>query len=101
VRILALERPVDGVTDDQFTPDIAASKARRAWELHQAGVIRELYFHADEAMAVLVLECPDLAEANVALASLPMVAAGLIEFEVMPLRAYSGFERLFGSMSAQ
>jgi hypothetical protein len=32
-----------------------------------------------------------VAEARTALASLPMVAAGLIRFEVVPLRAYPGF----------
>jgi muconolactone delta-isomerase len=88
-----------GRADEQFTPEISAAEARRAWDLHQAGVIRELYFHADESMAVLVLECPGLAEADAALASLAMVSAGLIEFEVLPLRAYPGFARLFGSTS--
>jgi muconolactone delta-isomerase len=97
MRILAIERPVPGVSEEQFTPDISAAEARRAWDLHQAGVIRELYFHADESMAVLVLQCANLAEADAALASLPMVSAGLIEFEVVPLRAYPGFARLFGS----
>jgi muconolactone delta-isomerase len=97
MRILAIERPVAGVTDEQFTPEIAAAEARRAWDLHQDGTIRELYFHADEPMAVLILECADLAEADGALSSLPMVAAGLIEFEVLPLRAYPGFARLFGA----
>jgi hypothetical protein len=28
-----------------------------------------------------------------------MVSAGLIEFEVLPLRAYPGFARLFGPTS--
>lgn len=95
MRILAIERPVAGTTDAQFTPELRAAEARQAWNLHQAGVIRELYFHADEAMAVLVLECPDVAAADAALESLPMVTAGLIEFEVIPLRAYPGFARLF------
>jgi muconolactone delta-isomerase len=95
VRILAIERPVYGIADDRFTSAIAAAEARRAWDLHQAGVVRELYFHAEEAMAVLVLECADRAEADAVLATLPMVAAGLIQFEVLPLRAYPGFERLF------
>ena len=58
-------------------------------------MIRELYFHAHEPTAVLVLECPNVAEAGAALASLPMVSAGPIEFEVLPLRAYPGFARLF------
>jgi hypothetical protein len=74
-----------------------AAAARRVWDLHQAGVIREPYFRADSPEAVLVLECAEAAEAHVTLPSLPMVAAGLISFEIVPLRAYPGFARLFGS----
>jgi hypothetical protein len=67
----------------------------RAWELYQAGVIRELYFRTDEPSAVLVLECADVDEARSVLATLPLVNAGLIDFELIPLRAYPGFARLF------
>jgi len=95
MRILAIERAVPDVGEHQFTPQLAIAEARRAWELHQTGTIRELYFRADESAAVLVLECEDLAQASAALASLPLVAAGLIEFEILPLRAYPGFGRLF------
>jgi muconolactone delta-isomerase len=98
MRILAMETTVTGVREAQFTPEIAAAEARRAWDLHQAGTIRELYFRADSPAALLVLECVDVAEAQTALASLPMVAAGLISFEVVPLRAYPGFARLFGAI---
>jgi muconolactone delta-isomerase len=97
MRILAIERTVPGVADDRFTAEISAAEARRAWELHQAGTIRELYFRADEPAAVLVLECDDIAQAQSVLASLPLVQAGLIDFEVVPLRAYPGFARLFGT----
>ena len=31
------------------------------------------------------------------LAQLPLVQAGLIEFEIIPLVPYDGFERLFGN----
>ena len=95
MRFLAIERPVAGVTDDRFTPELAAAEARRAWELNQAGSIRELFFRADESAAVLTLECSDIDEARLVLAQLPLVAAGLIEFELIPLRAYPGFARLF------
>jgi hypothetical protein len=98
MRILAIERQMAGIADDRFTPELRAAEARQAWALYQDGVIRELYFHADEPMAVLILECADLAQADAALESLPMVSAGLIEFEVLPLRAYPGFARLFGAM---
>ena len=76
MRILAIERPVAGVAGEQFTAAIATAEARRAWDLRQAGTIRELYFHAEEPMSVLILECTDLAEAETAMASRPMVAAG-------------------------
>jgi muconolactone delta-isomerase len=96
-RILAIERPVPGVVDSRFTSQLSADEARRAWELHQAGSIRELFFRADEPAAVLILECGGVDDARKILATLPMVAAELIDFEVIPLRAYSGFARLFAS----
>ena len=96
MKLLALERDVPGVVAAQFTSEILRAEASRAWALHQAGVIRELYFRADAHAAVLVLECADAAEAEAALAGLPLVAAGLISFEVIPLTAYPGFARLFG-----
>jgi hypothetical protein len=44
---------------------------------------------------VLILECGSVIEAHGILAALPFVQAGLISFEAIPLKAYSGFERLF------
>lgn len=82
MRILAIERPVPSASPTQ-------------WELHQQGAIRELFFRADEPAALLMLESADIAEARAVLASLPLVQTGLIEFEVIPLRAYPGFARLF------
>jgi hypothetical protein len=96
MKILAIEHETPGATAEEFAPLLKA-EARAAWELHQAGVIRELYFRADRSEAVLVLECPDLSSAEQALAALPLVQAGLIAFELIPLRAYPGFARLFES----
>jgi len=95
MKILALEMDVPGVTAAQFTPQRLKAEAARAWELHQAGVIRELYFRQDRHSAVLVLECQDVREAETVLASLPLVEEGLIKFDVIPLMAYPGFARLF------
>jgi hypothetical protein len=44
---------------------------------------------------VLVLECGSGDEAQRYLADLLLVRAGLIQFEVIPLRPYLGFARLF------
>ncbi|MGB8643979.1 MAG: hypothetical protein WCF84_01985, partial [Anaerolineae bacterium] len=75
------------------------AEAARVYELYQAGIVRELYFRADRHEAVLMLECADLTGAQAALQTLPLVAAGLITFELIPLTPYTGWERLFASLS--
>jgi hypothetical protein len=94
MKILALENELPGATPEQFQR-YAKAEAHKVWELHQAGAIRELYFRADRTAAVLVLECTSITEAQVFLAELPFVREGLITFELIPLRAYPGFARLF------
>lgn len=94
MKILALEHELPAATSEAFQR-FAADEARKVWELHQAGLIRELYFRAEESSAVLVLECVTLEEASRILAELPFVREKLITFELIPLRAYPGFARLF------
>jgi muconolactone delta-isomerase len=95
MKIMAFEHELPGASREQFRR-YAREEARQAWELHQVGVVRELYFRADQNTAVLVLECTSTDEAETMLAKLPFVREGLIRFELIPLQAYSGFARLFG-----
>jgi len=96
MKILALEHELPSAKAAEFRQH-AREEARKAWDMHQAGTIRELYFRADRDQAVLVLECASILEAEQTLAKLPFVREGLIHFELIPLRAYPGFERLFAS----
>ena len=95
MKILALERDAPGTRAEDFTADLLKAEALHAWQLHRTGEIRELYFRTDRHAAVLVLECDSAEHARGILSSLPLVQKGLIEFEVIPLTAYPGFERLF------
>jgi hypothetical protein len=95
MKILALERDVNGVDPKELVPHLPA-EARRVWELYQEGIIREMYFREDRTEAVLVLECRDREEASNVLRSLPLVSLGLIAFDLIPLVPYPGFARLFG-----
>ena len=95
MKILAMEIETEGTKPEQFAPHLQA-EASRVWDLYQSGVIRELYFRADRSEAVLILECADVKEAGQTLESLPLVQAGLIRFDVIPLVPYPGFARLFG-----
>ena len=95
MKILALEKDVPGVSDDQFTEEILEAESLKVWELYQSGILREFYFTADTHEAVLVLECEGADEARRHLSELPLVRAGLIDFDVKPLKPYPGFARLF------
>ena len=95
MKILALEADAPGADEGAYTAALLQAESRRAWDLLQAGVIRELYFRADRHAAVLVLECASTQEAHDVLATLPLVAAGLTTFAVIPLAPYPGFARLF------
>jgi len=95
VKILALERELPDATPEGFRR-LGRAEAAVAWELYQAGVLRELYFRQDRPGAVLVLECTGLAAAEETLSTLPIVQAGLIAFDLIPLAPYPGFARLFG-----
>lgn len=94
MKILALQKEVPGVPNDAYEPHLK-DEAWRAWELHQSGVLRELYFRDDWPGAVLMLECDSVNAARDVLANLPLVSRGLIDFELIPLRPYPGFARLF------
>jgi muconolactone delta-isomerase len=98
MKILAIEHENKNATPAQFAR-YAHAEAARAWELHQRGFLRELYFRADREEAVLVLECDDVEMAESLLATLPLVEQGLITFEIIPLRPYPGFARLFDASS--
>jgi hypothetical protein len=94
MKIIALEHELPGATAAVFR-QYARAEAARAWELYQQGFIRELHFRADRDEAILMLECADVPAAQELLTTLPLVAHGLIDFELIPLRAYPGFARLF------
>jgi muconolactone delta-isomerase len=94
MKILALEKEIPGAASEDFQPFLKA-EAARVWELYQSGVLRELYFRSDQHTAVLILECEGVPQAEELLRDLPLVANGLIQFEILPLAPYPGFARLF------
>lgn len=95
MKILALEQEVPGARAASFTGSLLADEAQKVWELTQEGTLREIYFRADRRTAVIMLECPDPGTAHAVLSRLPLVEAGLITFEVIPLTPYPGYARLF------
>ena len=99
MKILAIEKQVPGITAQQFQPHLEA-EAERVWDLYQVGTLREFHFRQDQTTAVLVLEYASVEEAQQVLDTLPLVREGLIVFDVIPLRPYPGFARLFATGTA-
>lgn len=94
MKILAIEKEVLGSSEEQFKPYLKA-EAEQVWNLYQRGIIREIYFTKNTHEAVMILECSDEIEAKNILETLPLVKEKMIAFEIKPLVAYDGFQRLF------
>jgi hypothetical protein len=94
MKILALDRPRPDATLEKYQPHLR-DEVRHTWESYRKGVIRDIYFRQDRPGVAIVLECDDTAEARNVLATFPLVKAGLIDFEVIPLGPFTNWELLF------
>jgi hypothetical protein len=94
MKILAHEKESKLVQHENYDAYLR-DEAAKVYELYLSGIIREFYFHQTDHTAVLVLECPDIDEAQKIISQLPLVKGGLITFELIPLVPYTGFSRLF------
>ena len=94
MQILALSRRRPGVGDAQLAP-LASAEAAAAYRLYAAGVFRAMHLLPERPGAMVVLECESLEAACAVLSGLPMVEAGLIEFDCSRMLPYPGFQALF------
>jgi hypothetical protein len=94
MKILAIENEYEEKSSDDFKPYLK-DEAMAVWELYKKNIIREIYFRNDKTSAVLMLECESVEEAEKNLVELPLVKEKLVYFEIIPLVAYPGFDRLF------
>ena len=78
MKILAIEKEMPGILGSDYKPWLEP-EARKAWELHQEGLIRELYF-TDDHCAVLILEARDKAHAREIVNQLPARSAKINRF---------------------
>lgn len=72
------------------------AEAATVWELMKSDVIRSIHFFPGPG-AVLHVEAKDHPEAEAYVNRLPMVQAGLVAVEVLPLRPFTGLASLFES----
>jgi hypothetical protein len=66
-----------------------------SWELFSGDVLREAYATATPTRVVFVLEAEGAPAAEAQLRRLPLVAGGLLQFELIELRPFVNWSMLF------
>ena len=94
MQFLILARVAQGVSIEQVIPHVRA-EAEAVWKQYSAGILRSVYYIADMSDAVLLCEAPDLEAMQNIAAQFPMAKAGVLKFEILPLKPYTGLESLF------
>lgn len=95
VIILAIEQETRDAAPSDFTASLLDQEARAVWQYQQDGFIRQIFFRDDQDAAILIVEAASVEQAEARLRKLPLVDSGLVSFELIALKAYPGFARLF------
>ncbi|MBK6700798.1 MAG: superoxide dismutase [Saprospiraceae bacterium] len=92
MKILAIEKESKGV-DWNDLEDLLKAEAQHVFHLYLSDSLREIYF-TENKNAILILETTDKESALNLLETLPLVKSGKIQFDIMELRPYTGYERI-------
>jgi muconolactone delta-isomerase len=92
MQFMALSRRItETFSDADFAPHLE-DEAECARALYVAGFIRQIWHRADIGGACLLIDANSEESVRTTLATLPLVAAGMLEIiSVVPLKPYAGF----------
>lgn len=94
MQFLVLAQVAEGVAMEQVLPHVEA-EAKAVWQKYSAEIVRSIYYIADMSGAVLMCEAPTLEAMQEIATQFPMAQAGVLKFEILPLKPYIGLESLF------
>lgn len=95
MRYLVLLTPTADADASQFEP-YRIEEERRLWEQYASGVVRHMYFQERPLRVVLDFEADSRELVEAQLATLPMIAAGLFEIDIVQLGPWLPLAALFG-----
>lgn len=94
MKLLAVDRLLEGAELNEMKKHLK-DEAHMAWDLHKAGILRELYFKESQPPgAVFIMECDSIDQARHILSELPLVKANLVAYDLYPLSYFKPFEFL-------
>ena len=94
MQFLVIARISEGTALEKVLPYVKP-EAEKVWEYYASDVVRSIYYIADMSGAVLMLEAENLQAAQQIVAQFPMAQNNILNFEILPLKAYTGLEALF------
>lgn len=94
MRILAILDLAPGAQPETVRAQLDR-ELKGSWALYASDVLREVYATPIATRVVFVLECESQAVAERHLAQLPLVAAGLFRIELIELRPFVNWSKLF------
>ncbi|MCA1494111.1 muconolactone Delta-isomerase family protein [Sinorhizobium alkalisoli] len=83
-------RLIEKFSDADFEPIVPLEGARARY-LYSIGFTRQIWHRCDQPGACQIVEAASLDEARSHLSTLPLAEAGMIEFDIIPLKPYVGF----------
>jgi hypothetical protein len=94
MQILVIARVVAGTPMEKVL-SLVKPEAAKVWEYVSSDFLRSVHYIGDKSGAVLLFEAPNIEVVNEALTQFPMVQAGVLQCEVLPLAPYRGLQELF------
>jgi len=88
--LLVVRRRTEAFTEEQFAA-LLEPEAEMLRTLYAEGIVRFAWSRGDVLGACLMMERDSIEEAQTAFARLPLMAAGMLEAQFIPLRGYRGF----------
>ncbi|KPJ34132.1 superoxide dismutase [Burkholderia multivorans] len=99
MKLLCLDVPRPVVSPEAYQPHLL-DEVRHAWRLYKTGFVREISFRQDRPGVAIIAESDSIDAARRTLAEFPLAEAGMIDWEIIPLGPFVGWESLFASRDA-
>ena len=93
MKLFAVDRILPTATEDNIR-GVVIKEALHIWMLYTKDIVRETYFRKDRPGVILVLEAESVADAKKVLSTFPMVRAGVIDFDIIPVGHFVPFGTL-------
>lgn len=94
MQFLVIARIVERTAPDKVLPYVKP-EAEKVWEYYTTNIVRSIHYIADMSGAVLMVEADNLEAATEIVGTFPMAKNNVLDFQILPLKPYTGLEALF------